>query len=754
MNNGGSRSILHTNQRAPNIEEGLKRMETNQSDKIRSDTISGTVFNVWPTLLCRLRKIALACNRCRGRKIRCDGAQPACSSCSQRNVVCVYDSKNPRKRQDNEYLRRLYNTPSHEYLPSHAPENPAQTAKEANYDYITCRSVSPESSSLSQKRITAMGLTTDRPVSRAIDQNEFFGDSSVASFLEQIKGSSGSHQIHSNRHDESHINSMSFPGFAEKINTNVQGFEMPPRPLVEHLLGCYFNKIHSLYPFVHRPSFMRAYNAMWAAEPEAFVDPPHPRIGLGDPSVSRSTFLCALNIILALGTQFSNLDSLTRDGAAEMFFHRCQQSLNLISLDTGDLALVQTLLLTSQYLQGGESPSRCWNIIGLACRIAQSLGMHSLQADRNRSALEVQMRRRVWHECIMLDLASSMMLGRPPMTHASAVPLPQAIDDQALDHSLPFPKEPHQALSQTEFYPWEDTTKEGQREEIKFANNQLQRLLDLDGELLDFKSSLPDHLNWESAQRLAPLTGPFSRESSLLKARFLHLRILLLRPSLVRFCNDCRSPATVSAEVPSKSSGRILWDINISCSKSCVEAAIELAHVMNDISMTDLTSVWWYSLFYTFTAGVVLILARTCSGIESTFTNQSLDYAWQSCIHSLESIRSCNSSVKPCSDSLQRTLTQVMQDHGRDTLTSSQAASQVAPQTTTLHADQAPSSSVAYVPNLAQIPATGEPTLGDQSSLQTSEYGTLSYIMGQQDAAGSLFDMMWDESWLTAPTFF
>ncbi|KIK99861.1 hypothetical protein PAXRUDRAFT_46744, partial [Paxillus rubicundulus Ve08.2h10] len=36
------------------------------------------------------RKIYVACDFCRGRKLRCDGSKPCCSNCATRSLVCRY----------------------------------------------------------------------------------------------------------------------------------------------------------------------------------------------------------------------------------------------------------------------------------------------------------------------------------------------------------------------------------------------------------------------------------------------------------------------------------------------------------------------------------------------------------------------------------------------------------------------------------------------------------------------------------------
>ncbi|TFK64639.1 hypothetical protein BDN72DRAFT_723642, partial [Pluteus cervinus] len=43
------------------------------------------------------RKTAVACNFCRGKKLRCNGARPSCFNCTQRTLRCEYVPV-PRRR--------------------------------------------------------------------------------------------------------------------------------------------------------------------------------------------------------------------------------------------------------------------------------------------------------------------------------------------------------------------------------------------------------------------------------------------------------------------------------------------------------------------------------------------------------------------------------------------------------------------------------------------------------------------------------
>jgi len=93
-----------------------------------------------------------------------------------------------------------------------------------------------------------------------------------------------------------------------------------------------------------------------------------------------------------------------RHALSERFFTRCQDYLHIDILDQGSLALVQTLLIITQYLQSTHSPSRCWNSLGLACRIGQGLGLHVEDSAAKLDPTQVELRRRVWHGCNVMDM--------------------------------------------------------------------------------------------------------------------------------------------------------------------------------------------------------------------------------------------------------------------------------------------------------------------------------------------------------------
>ncbi|KAF6525640.1 hypothetical protein HZS61_011435 [Fusarium oxysporum f. sp. conglutinans] len=59
-------------------------------DKISNDHVSTTTAR---TIVPRRRPVAIACNPCRERKIKCDAKEPACSSCMSRGKSCSYSTR-------------------------------------------------------------------------------------------------------------------------------------------------------------------------------------------------------------------------------------------------------------------------------------------------------------------------------------------------------------------------------------------------------------------------------------------------------------------------------------------------------------------------------------------------------------------------------------------------------------------------------------------------------------------------------------
>jgi hypothetical protein len=173
---------------------------------------------------------------------------------------------------------------------------------------------------------------------------------------------------------------------------------LPLRSNADDFLRCYFEFIHPLFPLLHKDSFILQYNRLWLPYDNS-------RSGKED-----LVFMCNLNLVFALGCQFSSLSPANnRVSTANQFYKMSRQVLLYDILGSTSVSVVQWLLLSGVYLQSTKHASHCWNSIGLAIRLAQSLGLHlEHPGPKSESQLDREMRRRIWHTCVVLDKCVSL----------------------------------------------------------------------------------------------------------------------------------------------------------------------------------------------------------------------------------------------------------------------------------------------------------------------------------------------------------
>lgn len=168
---------------------------------------------------------------------------------------------------------------------------------------------------------------------------------------------------------------------------------IPLRRNADNYLQCFWDFIHPLFPILHRPSFNTSYERLW--DPQGSAEE-------ADGSV---TFIPMLNLVFALGCQFSNLVPAERKPeTAAAFYGRSRSVLLYDVLGSTQVSVIQWLLLSAIYLQSTNLATNCWTSVGLAIRLAQNIGLH-LEPVGNvtESQIDREMRRRVWHTCVVLD---------------------------------------------------------------------------------------------------------------------------------------------------------------------------------------------------------------------------------------------------------------------------------------------------------------------------------------------------------------
>jgi transcriptional regulatory protein GAL4 len=163
-----------------------------------------------------------------------------------------------------------------------------------------------------------------------------------------------------------------------------------PSQKIESYIADYFNTYHISYPLVHQSLFMAQYHEIV----------PRPRNG----------WMALMYVVAAIGA-FMAATSPNDDDL--VLFHCARSHLSINMLEVGNLTLVQSLTLISNYLQKRDRPNSSYNYLGLAVRMAFGLGLHKDFPRCKSNLLQEEIRRRTWWCLYIFDAGSTITFGRP-----------------------------------------------------------------------------------------------------------------------------------------------------------------------------------------------------------------------------------------------------------------------------------------------------------------------------------------------------
>ncbi|KAM0292402.1 hypothetical protein ACHAPQ_003196 [Fusarium lateritium] len=144
-----------------------------------------------------------------------------------------------------------------------------------------------------------------------------------------------------------------------------------------------------------------------------------------------ASWLAILFAVLAVGSQYheSPYHIRTRDSQRfiQISFHflRLGNFLLRPSFDS-----IQALLLTCFVLLNDMKAEASWALMGLTCRLAQSLGLHRTPRNESRDCTppntqsKEMVRRRLWWSVVWHDTLTSLSFDRCPMTNFPCCPIP------------------------------------------------------------------------------------------------------------------------------------------------------------------------------------------------------------------------------------------------------------------------------------------------------------------------------------------
>lgn len=229
--------------------------------------------------------------------------------------------------------------------------------------------------------------------------NCLYGESSTIDFVRQVTRATGAddttrrsprqESLDATRSDQS-IKLVSLDSI---VDSNENLATLPLRRNADDFIHCFWEFVQPLFPVLHRTSFTERYKSLWLPDtiPQSTED--------------ELVFMSNLNLMFALGCQFSDrIPPAHKVQAANEFYKKSRRVLLYDILGSTSVQVVQWLLLSSIYLQSTSRASHCWNSVGLAIRQAQGLGLHLERSESTPiSQIDREMRRRIWHTCVVLD---------------------------------------------------------------------------------------------------------------------------------------------------------------------------------------------------------------------------------------------------------------------------------------------------------------------------------------------------------------
>ncbi|WPH04746.1 Hypothetical protein R9X50_00764100 [Acrodontium crateriforme] len=547
-----------------------------------------------------------ACDACRIRKHRCSKERPVCKNCLESNSTCHYSGKTQRSPLTRIYLTsvesRLHKLETlfaqlnpdvdlEQALASSNRSTPAKSPIDTTHGSMSTES--KQETTLNEvvpndadgfdwhEQGATVDDIADGMASLAIEPTGtgYLGPTSGVVFLRSLllwKGPHSSTPRSGQYHNLSDKTPTPFLGFTATNSLNLAH-------TVSHLIDAYFNHYHPIYPFIHEPTFRAQYSEL-----------------VRRPAERSWNTLCS--VVIAIGAW--SIADTSAIGTDDHHYRQATAFLeNSGALELADMTMVQALVLLSNYAQKMNRPNTGWNYLGIAVRMAMSLGLHREFPNWNLSLFQREMRRRVWWGMFIFDSGASVTFGR-------TVLLP---DKDSIDIRLPSNIPDEQLTPMTSTHPAESadlTIYSSLIAQARFhlATNPISnRLLAApvistaealasNGVFDTWATGLPPYLGRNYAGADTTLWSRFSRYK--LWWRCWNHKIIMLRPVLLR----CLMKSA------NKDAGDQPTADDIKCKELCLQYAHQtvcsIEEYATQSTLSKLSS--WYSLYFVFHAALIL----------------------------------------------------------------------------------------------------------------------------------------------------
>ncbi|CCE79232.1 Piso0_001283 [Millerozyma farinosa CBS 7064] len=186
------------------------------------------------------------------------------------------------------------------------------------------------------------------------------------------------------------------------------------------MVDSYFENYHTVYPFIDKKKFLLKFHDYLSKNTEIAVFD-----DINEDVDSNMCFHIQLNTLLAIGVWCKYGETSRIHNYYYMRIKNLIQHFNIF--EYSNIELLASFVLLSNYVQKNNKPNTGWNYLGIAARIATSLGLHK-QIKIDKSALrnlpnakekkrelyqEIENRKRLWWGMYFFDVGTTLTFGRP-----------------------------------------------------------------------------------------------------------------------------------------------------------------------------------------------------------------------------------------------------------------------------------------------------------------------------------------------------
>ncbi|ETS78693.1 hypothetical protein PFICI_08546 [Pestalotiopsis fici W106-1] len=563
-------------------------------------------------------RVTRACDRCKRRKVKCDGYQP-CNQCSLPGLGCTYEATYSRGHRGSDPKLRNRSDPSS--LPLHSPTrvqkeqslaSPARRPMKAGPPGDNDHSDDPNDDLPYEVSESAESLSVDMvdesipidmssqpaPVSSKTSpepsqtdlQGHYVGPASGVSFLLRVQK-----KLHQTISFPSNCSIFTF-GDAPLPQHDPSFCLLIPRDEAEKLLECYFGVAVPTHRFLHRPTV-----ASWLEE---FYQTRGTMRNQDDAAGRRAVLLM---VFAQAQTHMPHPDTppdlrLMKQNSARCFLAADHQ----LSEETGRVRLtsVQARLAQCFWLLSQSRINHCWTLFGTMSHLAYAIGLNrdrKVDSALGMNLVEVECRRRTFWCAYSLDNYLSAALGRPRTFHDHDIDqeLPSPYDDEEIfpdrivqshsrGQSIMLCPVAHVKLSQIvstilwDLYSIHPATKTQRAALITKSSKALK----------EWRAGLAHFLDDQNVNA-ALLIPIYQRQRNVLNLAYWHAVILTHRPVLLRNFPHLQEPRNANR--------------SHSSIRECLAAAMSIVKTVDAlVGAGQMLKAYWFTIYFAFSAVVIL----------------------------------------------------------------------------------------------------------------------------------------------------